>query len=117
MNNFENMLKLFQFVQRQFAILGLIPNQKYPINTKILMALGAYWLDNALNCVYVSVAVDNFIDYANSIFIICATTTIATCFTLSLINSNGLFILIDSAEKIADHGKNDLEKKTYNRML
>lgn len=99
------MLKLFQFVQQQFAILGFIPNQKYPITAKSLLAFAAYWLDNALNCVFIAVEVDNFIDYANSIFIICATTTIATCYTLSMVQSSSLFKLIDFAEKIADRGK------------
>lgn len=106
------MLKLFQFVQQLFAVLGFISNQKYPINAKALMAFVAYWLDNALNCVFIAVEVDDFIDYANSIFIICATTTIATCYTLSMIQSSGLFELIDFAEKIADRGKKDSEKRT-----
>lgn len=104
-------MELFQFVQKKFVILGFIPNQKYPLNGKILMAFVAYWLDNALNCVFISVEVDNFIDYANSIFIICATTTIATCFTLSIIKSSELFELIDFAEKICNHGKAKIEEK------
>lgn len=99
------MIKLFQFVQTKFGILGFFPNQKLPFNERILLAFLAYWLDNAFNCVFIFVEVDNFIDYTNSIFIICATTAIATCYTISFIRSNKLFKHIDFAEKITDRGE------------
>lgn len=107
-------MKLFRFIQTKLAIVGFIPDSKHPFNAKILMAFSAYWLDNALNCVFIMVEVDNFIDYVNSIFIICATTAIATCYTISLIKSSQMFELIGFTEQIADHGK---KQKIENTQL
>lgn len=107
------MLKLFQFIQTKFAILGFIPNQQSPLNGKTVAALICFWLDNAFNCVFIAVEVDNFVDYTNSIFIICATTGIATCFTIAMIKARKLFELIDFAEKIADRGEKYFAKNAH----
>lgn len=100
------MIKLFQFVQTKLAILGFYPNQQNLFNRKITMAFVCFWLNNALNCVFVFVEVDNFIDYTNSIFIICGTTGIATCYTIAVINARKLFEIFDFAEKIRNRGRN-----------
>lgn len=69
------------------------------------MAFVCFWLDNAFNCVFMLIEVDNFIDYANSIFIITASTGISTCFTIAVIKTIKLFELIDFAQRITDCGK------------
>lgn len=106
-------MKLFQFVQTKLALLGFLPKQKSPFNAKILTAFVCFWLDNAFNCVFIMVEVDNFIDYTNSIFIICATTAIATCFTIAAIKTRNMFEFIDFAERIGDCGK---RKKKINKI-
>lgn len=47
-------MKFYRKTKRTFAILGLSSNEN-TFNLKMLMALTSYWLDNTLNCIYISI--------------------------------------------------------------
>lgn len=105
-------MKLFQFVQKQFAILGIIPNQQQqPFNLKIRMVFVCYWTTNISNVLILIFKAKGFNEYTNSTFITSATTTVAICYTILILNMAKLFEFIEFSEEITVCGESNFTYK------
>lgn len=57
-------MKLVQFVQLKFAILGISPKQQYPPNKRIQMIFTAFRIFNIQNAIILTYKPNNFIEDA-----------------------------------------------------
>lgn len=96
-------MKLFQSALKKFQNVGIRPNQSR-LNGKVLMAFTCNWLGTIFDCIFIAREVHSFSELVNSIFLTSATTTIAMCFTILIVNANKIFKLINNAERLADKG-------------
>lgn len=95
-------LKLFEFTQSSFAILGISPQQStqnYPFNRKILMFLLLYGFMCISHLIYLVRAVgsaNSFAEYTDSIFGTAASISVAIYFVITVFNASVLFRFIDN---------------------
>lgn len=109
---YSTKMNLFQSVEKNFEGFLGISREQHLLNWKILTAFICYWVDNALNCIFLIREVNSFSEIANSIFITSETTTIAICFTIWITQKDKMFHLIDIAEELADKGIIQISKAT-----
>lgn len=98
-------MKLFQFVQKKLVILGIIPNHQHSFNGKILMVFVLYWFINVSNVFILFYKAKTFNEYTNSTFVTAATTTVAVCYTILILNMEKLFKFIEFTEEITECGE------------
>lgn len=104
-------MKLFQFVQKCYAILGITldqSKQKYPFNWRILTASLCY--DSS--CIFLLIPVkqaitmdSKFADFAECVFVFAANNLVGICYVITIFCSSKLFAFIDNCEEIADKSK------------
>lgn len=99
-------MKLFQFVQSTFEIVGVCPNhsnQKHLLNGKILLVFLCYGLSITSCCVFVLYEAENFKDYTEFIPVFSTFITSALGYVTVLLRMEALFEIIaecvDTIEK------------------
>lgn len=105
---FSTKIKLYQSVQRSFAILGIYPNQfcqNNLLNDKILAVSFVYWTGIILVCL--SYNAGSFMEYTALMFEASVLIFNMICYTVLIFKVEKLFQLIDECEKI-------IEKRKYN---
>lgn len=107
-------MKLFQFIQSKFAILGISPNQRYPFNRRIQFFFISSWLSNIENGIITSYKPKTFMEFTNSIFITAGTSIVALCYTILVMNLEKLFEFIEFAEEMTDSGEWNLSEIILN---
>lgn len=103
-------MKLFQFVREKFAVLGIIPNQQQQqqsFNGRIRMVFVCYWGVNISNVLILLFRAKTFNEYTNSTFVTAATTTVAVCYTIVILNMTKWFEFIEFAEEITECGESN----------
>lgn len=98
-------MKLFQTAIKNFENMGISQNRSR-LNGKVLMAFTLYWLGCILDCVFIISELSGFDEIVNTIFLLAATTAMALCFTILIVNATKIFELINNAEQLIDIGEN-----------
>lgn len=98
-------MKLFQTIQRKFAILGISPDQSIqncPFNQEIILVYIIYGSACIMSNVYLFHEAQNFEEYTNNIYITTAATMLLFFFTIIINKMANLFEFIDNVEKLID---------------
>lgn len=103
---FSTKMKLYQSVQRSFAMLGIHRNhlrQNHLLNGKILAVSFVYWTGIILLCL--SYNTPSFMEYTAVMFESSVLIFNMTCHTVLIFKMEKLFQLIDKCENIIDERK------------
>lgn len=97
-------MKIFQVVQKNFAILGISPNQSYwNVNSK--MAFFTYNLNTALGIMFLFLEANTFLKYTMNIYVTATVFLLSINHSATLFQKEKLFKLIDEMEKFGDESK------------
>lgn len=97
-------MKLFQSIQKSYAILGISRGQR-PLNIQILAVAFVFCLSATSNTVLLFRGLENFSEYTDMIFAISVNMLTNIFFSNSIVNMESFFEFVDSCEKIVDKSK------------
>lgn len=101
-------IKLFQIIQRYFAILGISSNyskQNDMLNRNVLKASVFYGLNSTFNTIFLLVEASNFREYIDSIIATTSVFGILFCFMIVFSEMSKLFEFIENCERVTNERK------------
>lgn len=108
-NSSTNKLKIFQIIQRQYAILGISSTnqsaQKLPFNRRVLIGLLFFGCIFTLQFVYIFQVASDFMEYTECICATSGNILIFVCFMAIVLGNTTLFECIDNLEQLIDTSK------------
>lgn len=96
-------MKLYQSVQRQFAVLGINSQlliQKYPFNRTILLMFFSYICNIISFCIFMYYDVNTFREYTDSIYVTSTDVLVVICFGNVVFGVAGFFKFIDNCVEL-----------------
>lgn len=92
-------MKLFQVVQKNFAIVGISQNQ--PESTgKLVKTCSIYGLTFTLSALYLFFEAESFLEYTSNIYVTTAIAVISTYCIILILKLKKFFNLIEKLEKL-----------------
>ena len=110
---FSTKMKLFQSVQKSFAVLGITPNESIrtdPYNRNIWKSFIVYSLTNVLNFAFFFLEANSFREYTEILFVYSCTMTIFIGFAIAAIQKKKLFNYINNCEKTINESEFDFSR-------
>ena len=104
-------MKLYQIVQKNFALLGISPNQSR-CNQKSVFIFFILSLAITLGAVFIFFKANTFLEYTQNIYITITFFGMYISFLAILFQKGELFELIDYMEKNADESEYQIKKKS-----
>lgn len=102
----ESKMKVFQTIQKQFAILGISsprpPIQKYPFNERIYFGFLLFGCSTVSKFVYIFHVASGFIEYVECVSVISGSIIIIVCFGAIVFRKSTIFESVDLMEKLLD---------------
>lgn len=97
-------MKLFQVVQKNFAVFGIAANR--PIFNKKLVKICLYYgVDLTLSTVYLVFEAETFLEYTSNIYVTTALLVICSYFAIWILKLEKFFALIDDVERFIRESK------------
>lgn len=101
-------LKIFQLIQKNFAIVGIDPNlvtQPYPVNSKILLGFLILTASVICNLMYTLREATTYAEYSHSIYMFSFAVAIFVALVIILLNAKKLFSFINDCESLLNSGE------------
>lgn len=99
-------MKLLQFVQRSYALLGIASDQlkrKYRFNSSILLVSFSYSASSISQLIFLSRVINSassFTEYSECVFVFAANILTDICYAISVFNTPKLFSFIGNCEEL-----------------
>lgn len=107
--SFKPKMKIFEIVQKQYAVLGISSSQQstetYPISKKVFLGLLLFGYTTVSEFVYTFYMSRDFMEYVECICSLSGNIIIFICFAAVVIRERAIFEMIGNIEKFIDTSK------------
>lgn len=107
-------MKLFQIIQKNFALLGISSNQSL-CNRQSVVAFSIYGFASIFSSAFLFFKANTFLEYTMNVFVTTTIFAIWIAFTVILFKKQNLFQLIDEFERLFD--KSGYRRKNVQHSL
>lgn len=98
-------MKLFQIIQKDFALLGIDSIESKCSRDKLVLTCLLYGLGIILSILFLVIDANTFIEYVNNIYIMSALGVLVMFFAICAFKRDKIFRLINHAEQIVDESE------------
>lgn len=115
----QRKLKIFQLVQRQLAILGIVPElemQAYRLNARVLMVFFIFGSSSACILEYTFCEAKSLSEYTESSYMGSYVLTIMFAFLIFILKLREIFMLITDCESVINTSKSEMCKSMLKNL-